>query len=271
LHFSQILAAKSQIIGPGRLLKTKLWRSEFFSKRLNTDIFFKGEHLQRGGSIKSRGIYHWLRVHRQSHTSVVGKGCLNTQLGLAWACDTLGMTCKLVTSNPVHRSLLESYGAEVIQTDEPDEVCHESSQTLVFDPAKEDEFIQGQATLAIEVLEDVERFDAMVCPTVSGNLFSGIQCVFEALRPRVNLIACRPTETDKKLPAHCLPEETIMVTKSQMAAACLQLAIHEKQVVEPLGAMGLAALLAQPEPWQGQKLVVLLTSGNDPAVLDRFP
>ena len=50
-------------------------------------------------------------------------------------------------------------------------------------PFDDDDFISGNGTVALEILEDVPDVDAVIAPLGGGGLLSGIGCVMRSARP----------------------------------------------------------------------------------------
>lgn len=164
--------------------------------------------------------------------------------------------------------------------------------------------IAGQGVLGLELLEDLAAVDvveaAVVVPTSGGGLSAGIVLAAEASGPRLHVLTAEPETHDDhrrsleagervqvypSRPSICdallapIPGEiTFEVNRERLAGSvvasddevlvAMRFAFEElKLVVEPSGAIGLAALLAGRVPGDGP-IVVVLSGGNvDPAVL----
>jgi threonine dehydratase len=59
-------------------------------------------------------------------------------------------------------------------------------------PFDDDNFIAGNATVALEILEDLPDADAIVAPLGGGGLVAGIAAVTGALRPETRVFAAEP-------------------------------------------------------------------------------
>lgn len=153
--------------------------------------------------------------------------------------------------------------------------------------------IAGQATVGVEFLEQVPQLDALVAPVSGGGLLSGLSLVAHALAPQVEVWGAEPALADDafrslrdgKLLANSNPatiadglraslsERTfsiirqrargiVTVTEEQIIAAMRLVWERMKLVVEPSGVVPLAAVLAAPEKFRGQRVGVVLTGGN---------
>ena len=202
------------------------------------------------------------------------------------------------------------YGAEVVLTganfDEAlaaaKEHCAAQGATFVppFDHA---DVIAGQGTLGLEMLEQVPDMGAVLVPIGGGGLIAGIAAAIKATRPDVRVIGVEPagaasarasldaghpvtleavsTMADGiavKRPGEltlghiqALVDDVVTVTDEAIARAVLLLVERAKQVVEPAGAAGLAALLEGAVPAGEAPTVALLCGGNvDPLLLNRI-
>jgi threonine dehydratase len=211
--------------------------------------------------------------------------------------------------SPPKRAACEGYGAEVIlcEPDNPsrERVCQELVQqhgyTLIppFDHA---EVIAGQDTAAWEMLEEVKSLDWVVTPCGGGGLLSGTAVAVKGLAPQCRVAGVEPELGDdatrsfhsKTLQTVTNPrtiadgtrtaslgqwtfplvlknvDEMKTVTEEAIEEAVRVLFFRMKLVVEPSGALGLAALLGGAPPIAG-RVGVILSGGNvDPAVMARI-
>ncbi|MFO8076018.1 MAG: threonine ammonia-lyase [Egibacteraceae bacterium] len=178
----------------------------------------------------------------------------------------------------------------------------EATGATYVHPFDHPDVIAGQGSLGLELLEQVPEVGTVVVPIGGGGLASGVASALKLARPQVRVVGVqaagaaafpgslaagspRPVETlstladgiavkqpsDRTL-AHVAArvDEVVTVTDEEIARAVLLLVERAKQVVEPAGAAGLAAVLAGsaggPAP-----VVALLCGGNvDPLLLQRI-
>ena len=177
----------------------------------------------------------------------------------------------------------------------------------VIPPFDHPHVIAGQGTAALELIEDAAALgftlDAFAVCTGGGGLTAGCVLSFEALAPRAEIFAVEPEgwdDTRLSLEAgHPVPNATpgsglcdallskqpgaltfainhrhlaggIVVTEAEIFRAMRFAFEHLKVVVEPGGAVALAAVLAGKVTAKGGVIGVLLSGGNvDPAVFAR--
>ncbi len=193
------------------------------------------------------------------------------------------------------------YGAEVIlhgatydeAVEEATRICAERNAVFLhsFDhPA----VIAGQGTIGLEMMEDQPDLEVIVVPVGGGGLISGISVAVKSLHPTVavygvqaagaasmvaSLQAGAPTELPRvdtiadgiaiRRPSHLTLEITrrfvdnvVVVTDDDIADATFLLLERTKQVVEPAGAAGLAALLSGKLDVAGKRVGVVISGGN---------
>ena len=195
------------------------------------------------------------------------------------------------------------YGAEVVSYDRYTEdreaigraLADERGLTLV--PPYEDAFVMaGQGTAMLELVEDVGDVSAVLVPMGGGGLMAGCSTVVKALRPDARVIGVEPEEGNdqqrslaegRRVSLAGVPDtiadglmatapgkltfevnrrtvdEVVTVTDQEIVDAMRFLFERMKLVVEPSGAVGVAALLAggvaRPP---GQAVGVVLSGGN---------
>ncbi len=202
-----------------------------------------------------------------------------------------------------------SYGGEVILTGETFDDAYEASQkwatendAVFVHPFDHPDVIAGQGTLGLEILEQVPDVESVVVPMGGGGLISGVAAALKATKPDVRIIGVEAAgaasfpaslaagepvglgsvstiadgiavKTPGELTlAHVAAyvDEIVTVTEEELARAVLLLVERAKQVVEPSGAAGLAAVLAGHGLYT-EPVVVLLCGGNvDPLLLMRI-
>jgi len=195
------------------------------------------------------------------------------------------------------------YGAEVILYDRlggesreaiAGKLVDEQGATLV-PPFDDDAVIAGQGTLALELLEEVPDLDLIVTPCGGGGLLSGVAVAARGIRPEIRLWGVEPeggddmrrslaagepvtiplprtiadalqtTRPAERTLAHvaALTEGIVTAGDDEMRQAMALLAARMKIVVEPGGAIALAALLAGKVPGAaGKRIGVVLSGGN---------
>jgi threonine dehydratase len=177
-------------------------------------------------------------------------------------------------------------------------------ENLVYvEEGEHPDVLAGSATLALEVVEQLPDFQVMIVPVGGGNLIAACAMVVKALRPDAALIgvqsevapavyeswrAGRPVRLDRcetfagglaaSYPgSFAFPfirsgvEDMVLIGEQALIEAAAIMLEETGQLPEGAGAAGLAALLADPDRYIGQKVVILLSGGNfEPAIWSRL-
>ncbi|WP_147918168.1 threonine ammonia-lyase [Ruania zhangjianzhongii] len=292
--------------------ETPVQYSRAISELAGAEVWLKCENLQTGGSFKIRGSY--TRMCRlsdeQKAAGVLAASAGNHAQGVALAARLLGISATIYMPQGAALPKLAAtrgYGAEVrIHGRTVDEALAEaraeSERTgqVVIHPFDHEDIVTGQATVALEVAEQVPTARTIVVPTGGGGLLAGIATAAHAtLGPEVQIVgvqaegaaaypaslaAGRPVPlesmhtmadgiaigTPGQVPLGIVREHVRRVetvSEEDLSRALLVLAERAKLVVEPSGAAGVAELMRRPGRLEGP-VVVILSGGNvDPLVL----
>ncbi|WP_067470217.1 threonine ammonia-lyase [Nocardia amamiensis] len=296
--------------------RTPLVASRVLSERAGTQVWLKCENLQRTGSFKPRGAYHRIaNLPAEARTrGVVAASAGNHAQGVAWSAASLGIESTVFM--PIGASLpklmaTKAYGAQVRQVGETiDEsldaaldFADRTGATLIH-PFDHPDIVAGQATVGVEILEQLPEVGTVLVPTGGGGLLAGVAVALQHLAPRVRVIgvqaaeaaawpdslaAGHPVRVDRMstmadgiavgqpgaVPfVHVAEHVSAIVTVdeealSQALLLCLERA---KLVVEPAGAAAVAALMSRaPEELDLRGPVCAILSGGniDPLLLTR--
>ena len=167
------------------------------------DIYLKLETLQPIGSFKIRGAYNAVRrlSARDLADGVWTVSAGNAAQGVALAARKAGVRCSVMTMDTAPQAKLraiERLGATIIQTTYDE--CWRTVEAHASDrmkghfvhPFDDDDFISGNGTAGLEIVEDLPDVDAVTAPVGGGGLLSGIGVAFHALRPEARVYAAEP-------------------------------------------------------------------------------
>jgi threonine dehydratase len=283
---------------------TPLLSSRSLSDGCGGHVVLKAENLQRTGSFKLRGAVHKIsRLERP--TGVVAGSAGNHGQSLAYAARERGIPCEVFMPSEAavaKVAAVQAFGGIVHLGGESVDACVAAALERAAEtgagfvhPFDDPEVILGQATLGLELLDDVPDLAAVVVPIGGGGLISGIAGVVKAARPTARVIgvqvaACAPfpesirtrvpvtfdaraTIADgiaiKRPGELTLPlverwvDEVVVVSEDAIAEAMVWLLERSKLVVEGGGAVGVAALLGgQIKPDPNGPTVIVLSGGN---------
>jgi len=167
------------------------------------ELYLKLEVLQPIGSFKIRGAYNALRqlTREELQEGVWTVSAGNAAQGVALAARKVGARCSVMVMDTAPKTKLqaiERLGATIV-TATYDE-CWRTVESHRSDrmhgrfvhPFDDDRFIAGNATAAVEILEDLPDADAIIAPIGGGGLLAGIAAAVGALRPATRVYAAEP-------------------------------------------------------------------------------
>ena len=282
--------------------------------RLNVDdapaeIFLKLENLQPVGSFKLRGASNAVALLDADELAdgvwTVSAG--NMAQGLAWCARERGVPCTVVVPEQVPEAKLanvERLGARYVKVP-----FHEFEQTFItrqrdgmdgrlVHPFADPAVMAGNATIGLEILEDLPDVGTVVIAYAGGGLSCGIASAIRALRPEVKLYAAevetgapfaaslaagKPVTVeytpsfvdgiggslviDEIFPlAQSLLDGSLVMSLEEIAAATKLMAERNHVIAEGAGATSVAAALAGKAG--GGQVACVVSGGNiDPAKL----
>ncbi len=192
-----------------------------------------------------------------------------------------------------------NYGAKVILHGKVLAESQAEAQRLaeeegyVFVPPYDDSHvIAGQGTIALEMLAAAPDLDVIVVPVGGGGLISGIAVAAKAVKPQIEIIGVQVASYPSMRQAlrgepvtigdetiaegiavknvgrltfpivKQLVDDVVLVEDWEVEQAVALFLSIEKTVSEGAGAVGLAAVLADPARFKGKKVGIVLSGGN---------
>ncbi len=168
-----------------------------------SDIYLKLECLQPIGSFKIRGAYNAVRLlsaeQRQRGVWTVSAG--NAAQGVALAARRAGVSCKVLVMDTAPAAKLDAarrLGAEIVKA--PFDDCwkaladrtHPAMNGTFVHPFEDDEFIAGNASIGLEILEDLPDVECVVAAFGGGGLSCGIAAAMKERASHVRVFAAEP-------------------------------------------------------------------------------
>jgi threonine dehydratase len=166
-------------------------------------IFLKLETLQPIGSFKIRGAYNVVRqlTPDQLTQGVWTVSAGNAAQGVAYAARQAGARCSVMvmdTAPDTKIRAIERLGATIVRAtyDECWKTVEEHGSTRMsghfVHPFDDDQFIAGNATAALEILDELPDVSAIVAPLGGGGLLGGIVSAIRELKPDTRVYAAEP-------------------------------------------------------------------------------
>jgi threonine dehydratase len=184
-------------------IRTPLVRIDSPDAPAGLELYLKLEVLQPIGSFKIRGA---VNVVRQLSASELADGVWtvsagNAALGVAYAARQAGVPCSVMVMDTAPAAKVDAInrlGATIVRVTY-DEAWHtverhasDKMRGYFIHPFDDDRFIAGNATAALEVLEDLPHADAIVGSVGGGGLLSGVLAAVRGLRAHTKVYAAEP-------------------------------------------------------------------------------
>lgn len=285
--------------------RTPILTSTAINEIAGCEIFFKCENFQKVGAFKARGAANAVLklTDAQKAKGVATHSSGNHAAALARAAKVAGIPAFIVmpSSSPeIKKKAVKGYGGEIIEC-EPNLKARETTLEAVvaktgatfIPPYDYMDVIEGQATCALELIEDQQGLDIIMAPVGGGGLLGGTALTAHYLNPNIQVIAGEPKGADDAFQSFhagkIIPQSSpntiadglltslgklnfeliqkyvtdiLLTTDPQIIEAMRLIYERMKIVIEPSCAVPLAALLANQDRFAGKKVGIILSGGN---------
>jgi threonine dehydratase len=206
-----------------------------------------------------------------------------------------------VAANPLKIARMRALGAEVRRHGEDFDAAKAAARAFAaagggrwIEDGREAEVAEGHGSIALELLSRDDAFDAVIVPLGNGAMLAGIARWIRAASPATRVVAVcargapsmadslragRPVETASadtiadgiavRVPVPEaledlaeLVDEVLLVADARIVEAMQLVHEHAGLVLEPSGAVGIAALLAHRDRFAGEAVATVLCGGN---------
>ena len=305
LNFDQAVQRLKPVV-----TRTPLVLSHTLSKRYQCNVYLKREDLQIVRSYKLRGAYNMLSslLSAQLGRGVVCASAGNHAQGFAWSCKKLGV--KGVVFMPIitpqqkiqQTKMFGEQWIEIRLVGDTFDDCAVSAKaftlqhSMTFIPPFDDyRIIEGQATVGVEILEDLAHIDYLFMPVGGGGLCAGVGAYFKTVSPATKLVGVEPEGAPSMTAAleagHPVVLDNIerfvdgasvkrvgdltfaickdvlddmqLVPEGKVCSTILKLYNEDALVVEPAGALSIAVLDAYAGTIKGKNVVCVISGSNN--------
>ena len=271
------------------------------------DVYLKLETLQPIGSFKIRGAYNAVRRLAPADLArgvwTVSAG--NAAQGVALAARRAGVPCSVMvmdTAPDAKLRAIDRLGAAIVKASYDE--CWRTVEAHASDrmtghfvhPFDDDDFISGNGTAGLEIVEDLPDVDAVIASVGGGGLLTGIGVALRALRPDARIYAAEP-ETAAPLRRslerneasrfdewtssfvdgaggksvletmwpllHEYVQESLVVSLDDTARAMRLVAERTRVIAEGAAACAVAAAISPAMAARGHRKVVAVVSGGN--------
>ncbi len=301
--FTDIKSAHQRIAD--YIIQTPVITSHNIDEIAGCHIFFKCENFQKVGAFKIRGAANAIFSYRPEERSN-GFACHssgNHGQAVALAAKLAGSKAYVVipkNASQVKIDAVKSYDAEIIFCESNDasrtKTCEDvisRTGAVLIHPFDDYNIIAGQATVAKELMEKVDKLDALIMPIGGGGLAAGSALVVHYLNPNMEIYLGEPEEVNdafqsfrqgKIIPnqtTHTIADglkttigqknfdilkdhvkEVLTVTEEEIISAMKLIWERMKIVIEPSCAVPFASILKNPRIFEGKRVGLILTGGN---------
>jgi threonine dehydratase len=202
--------------------------------------------------------------------------------------------------NPVKKDAVLGYGAEIIYSGnkpgDREKMCNDvisKTGAAFVHPSNDINVITGHSTCALELIKDTEKLDYVFAPVGGGGLLSGMAIGFYYYSPHTKVIAGEPLNADDaylsikagKIIPQVNPRtiadglktslgditfpiiqkyvhDIIRVSEEEIIGAMRLIWERMKIIVEPSGAVSLAAMMQISGKLENKKIGIILSGGN---------
>ncbi len=200
----------------------------------------------------------------------------------------------------IKKKATEGYGASIIEYDPQKDTREEIARKIqeingytLIPPFDHPDIVAGQGTAALELFEEIKNIDMLLVPCGGGGLLSGSAIAAKGMRPDCKVIGIEPEVADDATKSfhtkvlHTVKnpptiadgtrtaslgkitfplvlkyvDDMLTVSEKDIIEAVKFLFYRMKLVVEPSGALGIAALLSNVVKSNG-RVGVIISGGN---------
>jgi threonine dehydratase len=296
----------------GVALRTPLIEAPRLAERLGVPVWLKCEQWQPIGAFKVRGA--WTAVTRLPEAArskgVIAHSSGNHGRAVAWVARRLGTRAVIVMNDnapPIKVAAVRAEGAEVVLVDRyirqktAEELAGREGLAMI-PPFEHPDVILGQATCALEILDQRPEVSALLVPVGGGGLLGGSCVAAAALGSAAELIGVEPEGAAKLTAALAAGNPVALPATASIADGLLPVALGQipwthigQRVhralripdeaigaavrflfqsmglrVEPSGAVAVAALLEGPYRPSGPVAAILSGGNVDPDLFARL-
>jgi threonine dehydratase len=298
------------------VLRTPLQYNANLSRKYNCSVYLKREDLQVVRSYKLRGAYNMMSSlpAEELHNGLVCASAGNHAQGFAYSCKKLGVKgivfMPVITpKQKIHQTkMFGEENIDIILSGDTYDDCAvaarkytEENQMTFIPPFDHPKIIEGQGTVAMEILEDLTEIDYVFIPVGGGGLSAGVGTYFKTFSPKTQVIGLEPEGAPSMFEAlkNDFPvtvenidrfvdgaavkrvgdltfsicrevlDDMQLIPEGKVCSTILKLYNEDAIVVEPAGALSVAALDNFAPELVGKKVVCIISGSNND--IDRMP
>jgi threonine dehydratase len=306
----QIDINRAHLVLKNVVLKTPLQFHRKLSEKFGCEVYLKREDLQVVRSYKIRGAYNLIQSLNEAERQrgVVCASAGNHAQGVAFSCkllDIKGVIYMPAITPKQKINQVKMFGGsniEIVLVGDTFDDCQahaleftKQNNSVFIPPFDHEKVIEGQGTVAKEILEEQSNIDYVFVPVGGGGLSAGMGSYFATYAPQIKMIGVEPQGAPSMKEALKAGKPVILdsiqrfvdgasvkrvgdrnfeickdaladmllVSEGKVSSTILQLYNEDAIVAEPAGALSIAALDQYADKIKGKKVVCILSGGNN--------
>lgn len=187
---------------------TPVLTSHTINRLFNAELFLKCENFQKVGAFKARGATNAVLSLDKSQlpAGVATHSSGNHAQALSWAAslvNTKAFIVMPVNSSKIKVAAVKDYGG-IVTFCEPNLESRETTLAGIIEqtgsteihPYNNERIIAGQATAALELIDEIKNLDIIMAPVGGGGLLSGTSLAVHYFLPGAKVIAAEPEQAN---------------------------------------------------------------------------
>lgn len=290
--------------------KTPVQLNKRISTRYEANVYLKREDLQVVRSYKLRGAYNMIKSLEPSMLAngVVCASAGNHAQGVAYSCSEMKIRGVIFMPKTTPKQKIKQtkmFGkdfVEIILAGDTFDDCAEAAkkytaehQMSFIPPFDHPRIIEGQGTIALEILEDLKHVDYLFIPVGGGGLCAGVGAYMKEHSPNTKIIAVEPegaasmkaafaaggpvtlNKIDKFVDGAAVKragdvtypicrevvDDICLIPEGEVCSAILRIYNEDAIVIEPAGALAAAAIKHYADEIKGKTVVSIISGSNN--------
>lgn len=285
---------------------TPVLQSSYLNDKYRAKVLFKCENFQDTGSFKLRGAFYssFKKTTRTGKVHLAGHSSGNFAQALAKSARLMNLKATIVMPRNAPTVKIEgvkNWGAEIVFSGNTpldrerrlEEYLDQNPDAVFLHPSNDMDMICGNATCAMEFLEDKDNLEVLIAPVGGGGILAGTALAAKYLKPDVKVYGAEPSGADDaarsfrsgKIVPSINPDtiadglrtqlgdinfpiiqdgviNILTVNDEEIVAAMKDIYQYLKIVIEPSSAVPLAVVKRYPDLFEGKTIGLIITGGN---------
>ena len=285
---------------------TKLHNIQDLSHKYNSNIYLKREDLTPVRSYKIRGAYNKISsLERNNKITCASAG--NHAQGVAFSSAYLRIQSdifmpKITTIQKIDR--VRKLGGQYVKIhlegnnfDETSKIAKEymnTNKSIYVHPFDDEKVIEGQGTVGLELLNQLDKIDYIILPIGGGGLASGVSSIVKQIKPNIKIIGVEPMgaasmyesiKQDKVVTLDKINnfvdgaavkqvgnlnfnicketlDDIILIDEGHVCSKILEMYNQQSFIFEPAGVLSLCALDMLGTDIKNKNVVCIISGGN---------